>query len=136
MRAITLLLRLYSYAFEFILSLIALVLGIIGATHSDRLSLGILPWTGASLTHWLTALGVIGLACTVLAMAGRLRLLFPLWSLFVVVMLFRGYLFGSYMFNGPQGFKDALWFFFAAVLAFLGSLTVFRRAPKRKGLTS
>ena len=77
MRAISLLLRLYSYAFEFVLSLIVLALGIIGATQGNNLSLGILPWTGASLTHWLTGLGLIGLVCTVLAMVGRLRFLFP-----------------------------------------------------------
>ena len=129
MRAISLLLRLYSYAFEFLLSLIALILGIIGATHSHNLNIEILPWTGASLTHWLTGLGLIGLACTILAIAGRLRFLFPLWALFVVVMLFRGYMFGSYTFSGPQGFKQGLLFFAGAILAFLGSLTVLRRHP-------
>jgi hypothetical protein len=121
---------LYSYAFEFLLSLLALILGIIGAVYGHNLSLEILPWSGASLTHWLTGLGLIGLLCTILAMAGRLRFLFPLWALFVVVMLFRGYTFGSYSFSGSEGFKQALLFFSGAILAFLGSLTVFgRRAP-------
>jgi hypothetical protein len=124
---------LYSYAFEFILSLICLILGIVGATHSNNIDLPILPWTGAPLTHWLTALGIIGLVCTILAMTGWFRLLFPLWALFVVVMLFRGYMFSSYTFNGPAGFRQALWFFLGAILAFIGSLTVFRRSsPKRK----
>jgi hypothetical protein len=118
---------LYSYAFEMILSLIALVLGIIGATHGDNLSLEILPWSGASLTHWLTALGLLGIACTILAITGWLRFLFPLWAFFVVAILFRGYMFSSYSFNGSAGFQQALYFFGAAILAFLGSLTVFRR---------
>lgn len=131
MRAISLLLRLYSYAFELVLSLIALVLGIIGATQSNRLSLEILPWTGASLTHWLTGLGLIGLLCTLLAMMGRLRFLFPLWALAVVVLLFRGYVFGAYTFSGEAGFKQALWFFFGAVLALIGSLTVFGKRPRQ-----
>lgn len=130
MRAIALLLRLYSYAFEFLLSLIVLILGIIGATDGNNLSLEILPWTGASLTHWLTGLGLIGILCTLLAVTGRLRFLFPLWALFVVVMLFRGYIFGSYSFNGSDGFKSALLFFGGAILAFFGSLTIFgRRTP-------
>ena len=129
MRAISLLLRLYSYAFEFLLSLIALILGIIGATQGNNLSLEILPWTGASLTHWLTGLGLIGLACTILAIIGRLRFLFPLWALFVVVMLFRGYMFGSYTFSGSQGFQQALLFFAGAILAFIGSVMVLRRHP-------
>jgi len=129
LRAITLLLRLYSYAFEFILSLVVLVLGIIGAVTGNDLSLEILPWTGASLTHWMTGLGLIGLVCTVLAIMGRWRFLFPLWSLFVVIMLFRGYMFSSYSFNGMAGFQQTLWFFFGAILAFIGSLTVFARHP-------
>jgi hypothetical protein len=114
-----------------VLSLIALVLGIFGATHGNTLSLEILPWTGASLTHWLTGLGLIGLVCTLLAMTGRLRFLFPLWALAVVVLLFRGYMFSSYTFGGEAGFKQALWFFFGALLAFIGSLTVFRARRER-----
>lgn len=127
LRAISLLLRLYSYLFELVVSLIALALGIIGAMQSNQLSLEILPWTGASLTHWLTGLGLIGLVCTLLAMTGWFRFLFPLWALLVVVMLFRGYVFGSYSFGGPEGFKQALWFFLGAIVAFIGSLTVFRK---------
>jgi hypothetical protein len=129
LRAIWLLLRLYSYAFEFLLSLIALVLGVIGATQGNDLTLELLPWTGASLTYWLTGLGLIGLACTILAITGRLRFLFPLWALFVVVMLFRGYMFGSYTFSGSQGFEQAVLFFVGAILAFIGSVTVLRRSP-------
>ena len=127
MRAIALLLRLYSYVFEFLLSLIALVLGIIGALGSNNISLDILPWSGASLTHWLTGLGLAGMLCTILAMVGVLRFLFPLWAAYVMVLLFRGYLFGGYSFGGMDGFKQALWFFLGSVLAFIGSLTVFGR---------
>jgi hypothetical protein len=113
-----------------LLSLIALALGIIGAAQGDNVSLDLLPWTGASLTHWLTGLGLIGLLCTILAVTGRLRFLFPLWALFVLVMLFRGYMFSSYTFSGSQGFEEAVVFFIGAILAFLGSLTVFRsRSP-------
>ncbi|MGA2598697.1 MAG: hypothetical protein ABSH09_17105 [Bryobacteraceae bacterium] len=127
LRALSLILRLYSYAFEFVLSLIALVLGIIGATHGHDVSMELLPWTGASLTHWLTGLGLLGIVCTVLAVMGWLRFLFPLWALFVVVMLFRGYMFSSYTFGNAAGFREALYFFGAAVLAFIGSLTVLGR---------
>lgn len=125
MRAISLLLRLYSYVFEFVLSLITLVLGIIGAMSGYKISVDILPWTGASLTHWLTLLGIIGIVCVLLAITGWFRFLFPLWALFVVIILFRGYMFGSYSFSGAAGFRQALWFFLGAVLAFIGSLAVF-----------
>ena len=117
----------YSYVFEFVLSLIALVLGIIGAIQGNDISMELLPWTGASLTHWLTGLGLLGIVCTLLAVTGAIRFLFPLWALFVVVMLFRGYLFSSYTFGNAAGFRQALYFFGAAVLAFIGSLTVFGR---------
>jgi len=127
LRALSLILRLYSYAFELVLSLIALVLGIIGATHGNGVSMELLPWTGASLTHWLTGLGLLGIVCTVFAVMGWLRFLFPLWALFVVVMLFRGYMFSSYTFGNAAGFRQALYFFGAAVLAFIGSLTLFGR---------
>ncbi len=127
MRALSLILRLYSYAFEFILSVIALVLGIIGATHGNNISIDLLPWTGASLTHWLTGLGLLGIVCTLLAVRGAIRFLFPLWALFVVVILFRGYMFSPYTFGNAAGFRQAIYFFCAAVLAFIGSLTVFRR---------
>ncbi len=127
MRALSLILRLYSYVFEFVLSLIALVLGIIGAIQGNDISMELLPWTGASLTHWLTGLGLLGIVCTLLAVTGAIRFLFPLWALFVVVMLFRGYLFSSYTFGNAAGFRQALYFFGAAVLAFIGSLTVFGR---------
>ena len=62
-----------------------------------------------------------------LAMTGWMRFLFPLWVFFVVVILFRGYMFSPYTFDGSQGFRQALYFFGAALLAFIGSLTVFRR---------
>lgn len=130
MRAISLILRLYSYVFEFVISLIALVLGLIGATQGNNLRLEILPWTGASLTHWLTGLGLIGIACTVLAIIGWFRFVFPLWSFLVVALLFRGYVFSSYSFSGPHGFTQALWFFGGALLAFIGSLTVFERRKR------
>lgn len=131
MRAISLLLRLYSYLFEFVLSVIALLLGMISAMNGNNISLDILPWTGASLTHWLTGLGIIGIVCVLLAITGVFRFLFPLWSLLVVVLLFRGYMFSSYTFAGPQGFRDAVLFFAGAILAFLGSLTVFGRKSRR-----
>ncbi len=129
MRIVSVILRLYSYAFEFVLSLIALTLGIFGAAHGNDIRMELLPWTGAALTHWLTALGLIGIVCTVLAATGWFRFLFPLWALLVVVALFRGYMFSSYTFSGPSGFRQALWFFGAAIVAFIGSLFVL--GPRR-----
>ncbi len=132
MRIVSALLRLYSYVFEFVLSLMALTLGIFGATHENAISLQLLPWTGAALTHWLTGLGLIGLLCTLLAATGWFRFLFPLWALFVALALFRGYMFSSYTFSGPAGFREALWFLGGAILAFVGSLFVLGGRPPEK----
>ena len=130
MRIVALLLRFYSYIFEFLLSLGLLILGIIGATSNNGLSLDMLPWTGAALTHWLTGLGIIGLVCTILAILNWFRFLFPLWALFVVIMLFRAYVLSPYTFSGPAGFKQAVVFFLLAVIAFIGSLFEFGRRER------
>jgi len=135
LRLIALILRLFSYLFEFLLAVVLLMLGILDATSGNTLDLGMLPWTGPQLTHWLTGLGLIGLVCTVLAVAGWFRPLFPLWTLFVVVMAIRGYFISPYAFTGPSGFQQALWFTVACLLGFIGSLTIFgghRPEPLRR----
>ena len=125
MRLIALILRLFSYLFEFLLAVVLLTLGILDATSGHALELGMLPWTGAQLTHWLTGLGIIGIVCTALAVIGWFRPLFPLWALFALVMAVRGYFISPYAFSGAQGFRQAIWFTLACLIAFIGSLTIF-----------
>ena len=132
MRLLGLILRVYSYVFEFFFSVLLLLLGILDASTGNTIELGMLPWKGVELTHWLTGLGVVGVICTVLAVGGWFRYLFPLWALFVFVMLFRGYFLTSYAFSGPAGFREAALLTFAALLAFIGSLTVLGRANPRR----
>lgn len=132
MRLLGLILRIYSYVFEFLFSVLLLLLGILDASTGNTIELGMLPWKGVELTHWLTGLGVVGVICTVLAVGGWFRYLFPLWALFVFVMLFRGYFLTSYAFSGSAGFRDAVLLTVAALLALIGSLTVFGRANPRR----
>ncbi|MGH9668405.1 MAG: hypothetical protein ACRD9L_28625 [Bryobacteraceae bacterium] len=128
MKAVGLLLRLFGYLFQVLLSLF--LIGIAIAAGSNTLQLGMLPWSGSSLNHWVVGLGILGLLATLLAIVGIIRFLFPLWCLFVLVMLARGYFFSSYRFSGPEEWHLSLWLTAGAVLAFVGSLTIFRARKK------
>ena len=127
------LLRVYAYLFELALSLFLLGLGIMAGPN--HLNLGMLPWEGSALRTMVLILGVVGLGCVLLA-GSRLRWIFPLWCLFVLVMLVRGYFLSSYSFAGGNEFQFAVWLTIAALMAFLGSLAVFRLkqpSPDRVG---
>ncbi len=128
-RAVSRILRIFSYVFEILLSLFMLALGIVGG---DQLDLhGLLPWGPPSLAHWLIILSLIGIACTVLAITGWFRYIYPLWTLAVVVMLFRGFIFGLESFSRSLfSFNQSIWLIALALLAFIGSLTVLRRPTK------
>jgi hypothetical protein len=132
-RAVSRVLRIYSYVFEILLSLFMIALGLIGGSQLDLH--GLLPWEPPSLATWLIVLGLIGIVCTVLAVTGWFRYLYPLWALAVVVMLFRGFIFSPYDFDhgGLFSFSQSIWLFALAILAFIGSLTVlWLRTPKQK----
>jgi len=131
LRMIAIVLRVYS--FHLILAFLMIgVSAVVWTSGSNNLRLGMLPWTGVSLTHVLFWGGAIALVCLLLAITGWLRFLFPIWALVVLVMMVRGYLFSSYTFKGRTEFEWVLLLLFGALLAFFGSLTVFRsRRPRR-----
>jgi hypothetical protein len=110
-----------------------MALGLIGGSELDLH--GLLPWEPPSLARWLIILGLIGIACTVLAVTGWFRYLYPLWAFAVVAMLFRGFIFSPYDFDrgGLFSFSQSIWLFALAILAFIGSVTVlWRRTAERK----
>jgi hypothetical protein len=131
LRAVSRILRIFSYVFEILLSLFMLALGIVGG---DQLNLhGLLPWEPPALARWLIILSAIGIVCTLLAITGWFRYIYPLWALAVVVMLFRGFIFSQYSFEqgGLFTFTQSIWLVALALLAFIGSLTMLRRhAPE------
>jgi hypothetical protein len=95
------LMRYFGYLFHGLLSLFLLgaaFMALISDLHTLRFA--VLPWTGAALTYWLLGGAVVALASIVLAIQGVLRPLFFLWSLVVLVMLVRGYVFTGYGFSG------------------------------------
>ncbi len=129
------LLRLYSYLYEFILSAFLFLVSIVVVIGGKNdLHLPMLPWEGASLTRWVFGLSLLGLVITILAALGKLRYAFPVWCLFVVIMMARGYFIsaGFYYTGGANQFWGVAWLFVGAVIAFLGSLMLFRTNSYRR----
>jgi hypothetical protein len=125
------LLRIFAYLYHLILSLFLLGLGIVvWSGGENNLKLGMLPWEGAALTKAIVILGAVGLLCVLSAILGKFRWLLVLWSLFVLVMMFRGFFLSSYSFPGEGQFKFAVWLTAGALIAFLASLTLFGRGKR------
>lgn len=127
------LLRLYSVLFHFVLGLFLFAIGVVTiAGGANNLKLGMLPWTGPTLTTAVLLVGLLGMLISVLGLLGRLKILFPLWAAFVLVMMIRGFFLSSYAFSGADGFHDAIWLTLGALLAFLLSWAVFRKKKQIK----
>jgi len=127
-----LLLRVYAYLFE--LGLCVFLLGVAAfavAAGDNNLKLGMLPWEGTVLVRAIAALGIVGIICTLLAMTGAIRWMFPLWTLVVLILMFRGFFLSSYSFSGADQFKFDVLLTAGAFLAFLGSLSLFGRKSSR-----
>jgi hypothetical protein len=122
------LLRIFSYIFEGVLALFVLGISLMSLRSGAALNLEFLPWTGMKLSYWLLGLALAGLITLLLALAGRLRVLFFLWSLAVLVLLFRGLFLSFYPFTGPVTFKAALELTAGMILGTIGAIPWARRA--------
>ena len=133
LRVIGTVLRIFSYLYHLILSLFLTALGgLTLASGLQNLKLTMLPWTGSQLTWWVFGLGIAGLMITILAITGLFRFFFPLWCLFVFIMMFRGFfLLGAFVFTGRPQFYSILWLTIGALVTFLASLTLLRPAKSR-----
>ena len=128
--ALWFLLRLFAYLFELVLSLFLIGLGIVAwASGSNTLIFGDHYWQGVSLTRSILIAGIMGLASVLLA-GSRVRWIFPLWCLLVLVLMIRGFFLSSYSFTDANQFQFALWLSMGALIAFVGSLGVLRRRVK------
>jgi hypothetical protein len=74
---------------------------------------------------------MLGLASVLLA-GSRLRWIFPLWCLFLLILMIRGFFLSSYSFADANQFQFALGLTAGALIAFLGSLGVLRRRTARR----
>ena len=129
--AIGLLLRLYAYLYHLLLALFLLGIGLAALANSKELNLGMLPWEGAKLTWGVLVLGLVGLVCVLLAVAGFMRWLFALWALLVLGLMIRGFFLTPYTFSGSDQFWGAVWLTVGAFGAFLGSLSSSGRQSRR-----
>jgi hypothetical protein len=110
-----------SYLFHFLLALLLLsIAGLALASGPRNLHLDMLPWSGSTLDYVLLAGSLFGLLSIALAVTGRLRFLFLLWSLAVAVLLTKGYIFSGYRF-GVGEWRRALYLIAAAWVAVAGA---------------
>jgi hypothetical protein len=124
--------RVFAYLFGLALSLFLIGLAIVAwASSPNNLTLGMLPWEGAAQGRIILILGIAGLASVLLA-GSRLRWIFPLWSLSVLIMIVRGFFLSSYSFGSASEFTLAVGLTIGALIAFLGSLGELRRWVKSR----
>jgi hypothetical protein len=110
-----------SYVFHGLLCLILFaVTSVAIAGGGQTLHLGMLPWTGSTLLYALLFGSLAGLVTVVLAINGRWRPLFFVWSLAVAVLLLKGYIFSGYRFS-PGEFGPVLLLIVGSWIALLGS---------------
>ena len=122
------LLRVYAYVFHLTLALFLLGVGTIAlASGRNSLQLGMLPWEGAALTRAVLILGAVGIITIALAVTGAVRWIFPLWALFAAGLMFRGFFVSNYSFPDAGQFRLAFSLTAGALVAFLGSLSLFGR---------
>jgi hypothetical protein len=141
LRVLGVLFRIYSYLYHLILALflvgiatVAIVSHLQAHPHEGggNLTLGMLPWKGHTLVHWILGAGLFGLLSIMLAWIGKLRFLFLLYSLAVFGMMFRGYFLGGYVFGGKDEFRMAIWLTVGALVAIIGAWSQFRRSPAKR----
>jgi hypothetical protein len=127
-------LLIYGYIYHFILGLLLTAIACLTlASGQHNLHLAMLPWKGQALTFWVLALGLGAILFVVLAATRLFRYAFPLWCLFVAIMMFRGFFMtGAYVFSGPSNFRAVVWLTIGALGAFLASLQLFKPRALRK----
>jgi hypothetical protein len=125
------LLRVYAYCFHLVLALFLIGISTVALNSGTNLTLGMLPWQGATLTSATLLLGLVGVVCILMAVTGFVRWLFPLWTLVALILMLRGFFLSSYTFPSSGDFKSAVWLSVAAFVAFIGSLSLFGRRRAR-----
>ena len=118
--AIRTLARAYAYAFQILVSLVAIGLAWDGFS-GEYLRLPMFYAEGSRLNWWLVVCGIVGLTTVLLALTRAARWPLSVWSLIVAVQIFRGWFLSSYYFSSPSGFWWAAGFVAVALLAFAGS---------------
>jgi hypothetical protein len=127
------LLRFFSYLFHGIFAVCLMaVSGLALLSGGQGLHLGMLPWTGSTLTQVVFLGSICGLLTLLLAMRARLRALFFLWSLGVIVLMVKGYIVSGYHF-APGEARTAGYLMIAALIALPGAWFQIWRKVDRGG---
>ncbi len=133
MEALKALIRYLSYLFHGLLALFLLAIsGLTLASGANSLHLGMLPWTGSTLTYVVFFGSLGGLIAVVLALRGTWRWLFFLWSLAVTILMVKGYIFSGYHF-APGEARKAGYLILASLIAPMGAWPAMGRRAERKG---
>jgi len=123
----------FSYLFHALLALFLFAVSALAlSSGANALHLAMLPWTGPTLTYVLFCGSLFGLLSLLLALTGRLRPLFFLWSLAVTVLLVKGYFLSGYHF-GVGEVRTALYLIAGSVIALFGAwFQMFRGSGARR----
>jgi hypothetical protein len=127
-------LRSFSLLFHGAFALLLLGLSVVSfLTGAHTFEFYILPWKGETLAYVLLGLAITGVLIVLLAMRGTARMVFFVWSLFVLALIVRGYFFSYYTFVPGSGqLQMALWVLLAAVIAAIGARLKARPAAARR----
>jgi len=126
------LLSFFSYVFHGLLCLILIVLSCLATiAGAQTLRLGVLPWTGSTLLYVLFFGALAGLATVLLAIKGTWRPLFFVWSLVVLLLLVKGYVFSGYHFS-PGEYRTAGFLMVGSAIAVVGAWARMGRATRAR----
>jgi len=126
------LMRVYSYLFHGVVSLLMLVIALVSwLSGAHALNLLLLPWQGAALRWALLVFGLAGLVIVWLATRQTLHVLFLAWSALVLLALVRGFFFGwVHYLRGPYPISWALGLTLAALVALAGGWLQYRQSRR------
>jgi hypothetical protein len=125
-RALGLILSIFSFAFHAVLSLVMVGLAGISLTSGESLRLEQVPGEGQTTAFWLLGGFVIGGLSTLFGALGKARLLFLVWTVVVFLMMLRGYIFSPYTFEGTDHFRMSMYLMGAAFIAMMGGFAQWR----------
>jgi hypothetical protein len=125
------LMRYFSYLFHGLLAVFLIAVSSFAlATGAGRLRLEVLPWTGATLTFTVFFGAIFGIASIILAVLGKLRPLFFVWSAVVAALMIKGFIFSGYYFARGQ-LSTAILLILAALLSVVGAWFQMRSPAER-----
>ncbi len=124
------LLKFYAYVFHLAVSTFLIGVAILATTGHEGLHLEMLPFNQERLISRVSMMALVGFIAIFLALARIFEIVFPLWSLGLLLLLVWGFFFTPYSFHGPIGLTGALLLLLATLVALIGSLMVLM--PQRR----